>query len=222
MKSVYTAVVKPKKSNIEITKRLNQTLRTYKETEATELVLESTQLLEDGLYGLSEISKLVISLKDFSRLDRKATEQVDINECIESTLTIASNNIAESNVTVDKQLGEIPKIACFPSKLNQLFLNIITNACQAMKESGGSLEVRSELTDAGIRIVVKDDGVGMDQETKQQMFDPFFTSKEIGEGTGLGMSIAYKIVEAHNGTIEVTSELNEGTEISIILPIPKD
>ena len=179
-------------------------------------------MLEDGLYGLSEISKLVISLKDFSRLDRKATEQVDINECIESTLTIASNNIAESNVTVDKQLGEIPKIACFPSKLNQLFLNIITNACQAMKESGGSLEVRSELTDAGIRIVVKDDGVGMDQETKQQMFDPFFTSKEIGEGTGLGMSIAYKIVEAHNGTIEVTSELNEGTEISIILPIPKD
>jgi len=212
------SVQKPNRDNREITAHLMQTLKSYKTLEAPELMEESTQLLGDGSYGLSEISKLVVSLKDFARLDRQNAEQIDLHNCIESSITIASNHIRENNVTVVRDFSELPRIACFPSKLNQLFLNIITNACQAMSENGGDLTVKTVKLDGRIRIDFVDQGVGMDQETQQKMFDPFFTSKDIGVGTGLGMSIAYKIIEAHNGTIDVDSRVGEGTTLSVTLP----
>jgi len=213
------SVQKPKRDNREITANLMQTLKSYKTLEAPELVDESTQLLSDSSYGLSEISKLVVSLKDFARLDRQNSEQIDLHKCIESSLTIASNHIRENNVNVVRDFSTLPRIACFPSKLNQLFLNIITNACQAIGRDGGDLVVKTQALGEKIRIDFSDQGVGMDEETKQKMFDPFFTSKDIGVGTGLGMSIAYKIVEAHKGSIEVESELGKGTTLSITLPI---
>ncbi len=212
------SVQKPNRDNREITANLMQTLKSYKSLEAPELMEESTQLLGDGSYGLSEISKLVVSLKDFARLDRQNAEQIDLHNCIESSLTIASNHIRENNVTIVRDFSELPRIACFPSKLNQLFLNIITNACQAMSENGGDLTVKTVNLDNSIRIDFTDQGIGMDEETQQKMFDPFFTSKDIGVGTGLGMSIAYKIIEAHNGTIDVDSRIGEGTTLSVTLP----
>ena len=219
VKSLMAAVQLRNRDNDDITRKLVKTLRSYKRVEAPELMDESNQLLEDGSYGLSEISKLVTSLKDFARLDRKSTEQIDVRDCIESSLTIASNHIRDNNVTIVRDFNELPKIACFPSKLNQLFLNVITNACQAMKENGGELTVRSQQVDSEIHLQFEDQGTGMDEETQQKMFDPFFTSKDIGEGTGLGLSIAYKIIEAHNGRIEVNSVPDKGTRFSIILPI---
>jgi len=211
-------VTKKDRNNKEITQQMMQALQKYKEVEASELVNESGQLLGDGAYGLTEISKLVVSLKDFARLDRQSSEQINIHNCIESSLTIASNHIRENNVTVVKNYAELPNISCVPSKLNQLFLNIITNACQAIGRDGGELTINSQLMGDHIRLDFIDQGAGMDEETKQKMFDPFFTSKEIGVGTGLGMSIAYKIIQAHNGHIEVESELGKGTTLSIILP----
>ncbi|MFT6100001.1 MAG: signal transduction histidine kinase [Arenicella sp.] len=193
-------------------------VKIYTELEANELIDESQQLLDDGIFGLQEISKLVVSLKDFSRLDRQAIESIDIHNCLESSLTIASNPIKENDVSVVREFAELPKITCSPSKLNQLFLNIITNACQAMHEQTGSLTIRTSSDNDEVRIDFIDQGIGMDEQTRQKMFDPFFTSKEIGQGTGLGMSIAYKIIEAHNGRIEVSSILNQGTTVSVILP----
>ncbi len=213
------SVQRPNRDNREITAHLMQTLKSFKDLEASELIDESTQLLGDGAYGLSEISKLVVSLKDFARLDRQNAEEIDVHNCIESSVTIASNHIRENNVNVIKVFSALPRIACFPSKLNQLFLNIITNACQAMSAKGGDLTITTHEYNGRIRIDLKDQGVGMDEETKQKMFDPFFTTKDIGVGTGLGMSIAYKIIEAHNGSIEVDSSVGEGTTLSIILPI---
>lgn len=213
------SVQKPNRNNREITAHLMQTLKSFKDLEASELIDESTQLLGDGAYGLSEISKLVVSLKDFARLDRQNAEEIDVHNCIESSVTIASNHIRENNVNVIKVFSALPRIACFPSKLNQLFLNIITNACQAMSAKGGDLTITTQEYNGSIRIDLKDQGVGMDEDTKQKMFDPFFTTKDIGVGTGLGMSIAYKIIEAHNGSIEVDSSVGEGTTLSIILPI---
>jgi len=215
---LMVSVQKPNRDNREITAHLMQTLKSFKTLEAPELMSESTQLLGDGAYGLSEISKLVMSLKDFARLDRQNSEQIDLHNCIESSLTIASNHIRENNVSIVRDFSELPRIACFPSKLNQLFLNIITNACQAMSENGGELMVKTQAKDGNIRIDFKDQGVGMDEETQQKMFDPFFTSKDIGVGTGLGMSIAYKIIEAHHGSFEVESSVGEGTTLSVILP----
>ena len=213
------SVQKPTRDNREITTTLMQTLKSYKELEAPEIMEESTQLLGDGAYGLSEISKLVVSLKDFARLDRQNVEQIDLHNCIESTLTIASNHIRENHVNVVLDFSVLPRIACFPSKLNQLFLNIITNACQAMSDGGGDLLITTREIHGQIRIDFKDQGIGMDEATKQKMFDPFFTSKDIGVGTGLGLSIAYKIIQAHNGRLEVESSIGEGTTLSVILPI---
>ena len=212
-------VYKKNRDNKAITQGLLKTIRYFKEVEADELIDESTQLLNDGAYGLNEISKLVSSLKDFARLDRQSSEQVDIHDCIKNALTIASNHIRENGVTVIKEYADLPPISCIPSKLNQLFLNIITNACQAMSDSNGTLSIRTENSHDKITISFTDTGIGMDEETRQKMFDPFFTSKEIGEGTGLGLSIAYKIIEAHKGTIEVETELGIGTTIKIELPI---
>ena len=197
LSTLMSSVEKPTRDNREITENLLKTLKSYKTLEAPELLDESTQLLNDGSYGLSEISKLVSSLKDFARLDRKNSEQIDLHNCIESSLTIASNHIRENNVNVVRDVSEIPKLTCFPSKLNQLFLNIITNACQAIGKDGGDLTVKTQALNDKIRIDFIDQGIGMTEETKQKMFDPFFTSKEIGVGTGLGMSIAYKLSLIH-------------------------
>ncbi len=217
--SLNTSVLAKDRDNKLITQNLVKTLQTYKDSEAKDLMEESGQLLGDGAYGLQEISKLVTSLKDFARLDRQTTEAVNLNDGIESSLTIASNHIKENNVEVVRDFAELPDVRCIPSKLNQLFLNIITNASQAMGPDGGQLVVKSENLADHVRITFVDEGVGMDEETKQKMFDPFFTSKEIGSGTGLGMSIAYKIVEAHKGSINVESELGVGTAIAITLPV---
>jgi len=213
-----TEIQKKERDKKAISQKLSKTIKTFKELETDILADESVQLLNDGAYGLTEISKLVTSLKDFARLDRQNTEQIDVHDCLNNSVIIASNHIKDNNITVIKDFNELPKISCFPSKLNQLFLNLITNACQAMKEHGDTLTISTQKNENDILIRFEDKGCGMDEETQQKMFDPFFTSKEIGEGTGLGLSIAYKIVEAHNGTINVKSLLGEGTTIDVCLP----
>jgi len=216
-------VRKENRDSKAISQKLSATIKSYEELEADILVEENKQLLSDGAYGLDEISKLVNSLKDFARLDRQNTEQIDIHTCLDSSVIIASNHIKHNNVTLIKEFNtEIPNISCFPSKLNQLFLNIITNACQSMKEKGGTLEIRTIKYDDKMKIRFRDEGCGMSDETKQKMFDPFYTTKEIGEGTGLGLSIAYKIIDAHGGNINVESVQDEGTTIDICLPYEND
>lgn len=212
-------VRKPNRDNKAISSKLGAMIKMYEQLQANELSEESVQLLNDGAYGLEEISKLVTSLKDFARLDRQSTEKFNIHRSLESSVIIASNHIKGNNVNVVKNYDErISEISCFPSKLNQLFLNIITNACQSMKAKGGTLTISTKGRDEKIEIQFKDEGCGMDEETQHKMFDPFFTSKDVGEGTGLGMSIAYKIIEAHHGTIEVQSTVGLGTIIDICLP----
>lgn len=219
LETLMKSIQKPKRDNREVTQNLLATLKSYRKVEAPELMEESNQLLADGAYGLSEIAKLVSSLKDFARLDRKNCEQINVHECIDSSVTIASNHIRENNVTVKKDYSNLPQISCFPSKLNQLFLNIITNACQAMTKQGGELNISTSRIGNEIRIDFTDQGIGMNDETQQKMFDPFYTSKEIGVGTGLGLSISYKIIEAHSGRIEVESTVDKGTTMSVFLPI---
>lgn len=215
---VNLAIGSSQRDNKLVTQKLVKTIKTYREKDAAEVLTESNQLISDGVYGLSEISKLVTSLKDFARLDRQNTEQIDIHSCLENSLTIASNHIRDNNVSLERDFNDLPKISCFPSKLNQLFLNIITNACQAMKKEGGQLTVSTRLEGNQAVLCFRDQGIGMTEETMSKMFDPFFTMKEIGEGTGLGLSIAYKIIQAHAGSIDVQSILGKGSEIKISLP----
>jgi signal transduction histidine kinase len=179
---------------------------------------ELDKLLADGLHGIQEISELVLSLKNFSRLDRSKVAQFNLNEGLESTLVIVRNLVKRKSVV--KRYGDIPLITCWPSQVNQILLNLITNAAQATAEEGGviTLTTRRE-GDRAVAVEVEDNGHGIAEEVLPRIFDPFFTTKEVGRGTGLGLSIAYKIAEQHGGSIRVASRVGAGSRFTVILPL---
>mgnify|MGYP001475720027 CR=1 FL=1 len=182
-------------------------------------VLEDIETLsKDGLHGIEQISDLVGNLKNFSRLDRSKVASFNVNEGAAATLLIAKPQLR--NVTVERRFGEIPSITCSPSQVNQVLLNLVTNAAQALDKPDKRIVVttRREGADA-IAIEVADNGKGIAPETLPKIFDPFFTTKEIGKGTGLGLSIAYKIVTQHGGRIDVASEPGRGTAFTVVLPL---
>ncbi|KAF1053756.1 MAG: Signal transduction histidine-protein kinase AtoS [Stenotrophomonas maltophilia] len=180
------------------------------------LLADLDQLFGDTTYGLEQISELVGGLKNFSRLDRAMSEEVDLNECVKSALLIARNSIKDKAEIV-RQLGELPRIACAPSQINQVLLNLFTNAAQAM-EKVGHIHVKTWADDSTVFISVQDNGKGMPPEVMSRIFDPFFTTKPPGQGTGLGLSISYRIVQEHGGSIRVASEVGRGTRFLISLP----
>ena len=184
------------------------------ESEAGDLL----HLTSDGLHGIDQIAEIVINLKNFSRLDRSKLQRFNLNEGIESTLVIARNMIKHK--TVHKQLREIPLVECSPSQINQVFLNLVTNAAQATDETSGEITVASAIAPGGqVRVDVADNGHGIPEAILSKIFDPFFTTKDVGQGTGLGLSIAYKIVQEHGGRIEVKSSVGRGTTFSVFLPV---
>ncbi len=175
-------------------------------------------LTKDGLHGIDQIGELVVNLKNFSRLDRSKVASFNVNEGLIATLLIAKPQLR--NVAVEKRFGEIPSITCSPSQVNQVFLNLVTNAAQALDKPDKAIVVttRREGDDA-IAVEVADNGKGIPDDALPRIFDPFFTTKEIGKGTGLGLSIAYKIVSAHGGRIDVKSQVGKGTVFTVVLPI---
>ncbi len=181
-------------------------------------ILEEMEVLLDGsLSGLDQISEMVKSLKDFSRLDQRRVENSNLNKNLDSVLVIA-NNVLKGKVEVIKHYGDIPLVSCSPSQLNQVFLNLVVNAAQAI-ENRGTITIETFTEGDSVQVVVKDDGKGIPEDVLPRIFDPFFTTKEIGKGTGLGLSIAYKIVEQHGGTIKAESEINKGTRFTVSIPI---
>ncbi|MBK8508292.1 MAG: GHKL domain-containing protein [Candidatus Competibacteraceae bacterium] len=178
---------------------------------------EINLLLEGSLSGLDQISDMVKSLKDFSRLDQHKVENFDLNRGLDSVLVIA-NNVLKNKVELIKEYGQLPKISCSPSQLNQVFLNLIVNASQAI-ENSGIIRLRTLADHHFVNVIVEDNGKGIPEDILPRIFDPFFTTKEIGKGTGLGLSIAYKIVQQHGGKITVHSEVNKGTQFTVSIPI---
>ncbi|MDH2915316.1 MAG: ATP-binding protein [Gallionella sp.] len=181
-----------------------------------EMLGEMHGLMSDSLYGIDQISELVLNLKNFSRMDAAANDSMNVNDCIESALNIG-RNVLKNKVEVVKELGVLPKISCAPSQLNQVFLNLFTNAAQAM-EAQGMLTIRSWYAEGSVYISVEDNGKGIPQENLTRIFDPFFTTKPVGEGTGLGLAITHQIIHQHGGEIRVESQVGEGTRFSIKLP----
>lgn len=184
---------------------------------AREMLGEMHGLMGDSLYGIAQISELVLNLKNFSRMDAAATEAVSLNDCIESALNIG-RNVLKDKVEVLKELGDLPRITCAPSQLNQVFLNLFTNAAQAM-EGFGKLHIKTWSEHNAVRISVADSGKGIPQEILTRIFDPFFTTKAVGEGTGLGLAITHQIIQKHGGDITVDSRVGEGTCFHIRLPV---
>ena len=181
--------------------------------------LESLDLqLKDGLHGITQLAEFVVSLKDFSRLERGAVVTYDVNEGVETTLRIAGAQLGKRQVR--KIFGELPAITCSPSQINQVVLNLLVNAAHATPELGGSIVVRTSVPDAEhVAIEVSDNGKGIPKEVLPRIFDPFFTTKEVGKGTGLGLSICFRIIEAHGGRIQVDSRPGAGARFTIVLPL---
>jgi signal transduction histidine kinase/streptogramin lyase len=178
---------------------------------------EIISLLEGIEEGASRSSQIVKGLRSFSRLDKEECQLYDIHEGIDSSLILLQNK-TRNRIHIRTEYGDLEEIECYPSKLNQVFLNILTNSIQAI-EDRGEIFIQTIRSGIGIKIIIKDTGSGMTQEVKKQIFDPFFTTKDVGEGTGLGLSISFGIIEQHKGHIDVISEPGKGTEFIISLPL---
>lgn len=178
-------------------------------------------LLKDGVHGIEQISEIVLNLKNFSRLDRARVSEFSVQEGLESTLLLA-RNMLKNSVEIRQEYQNVPKIHCSPSQINQVFLNLISNAAQAMgdRPEKGVITLRTMPEgDDMVRVEIQDNGSGIPKDVLPKIFDPFFTTKEIGKGTGMGLSISFKIIEQHGGKILVDSEPGAGTVFSILLPI---
>jgi signal transduction histidine kinase len=181
-----------------------------------ELAVDLNTLLEDANHGLTQIAELVSSLKDFSRVDRSRADLFNVNDGLDSALKIC-HNMLKDRIEVVREFGDLPEIECAPSQLNQVFLNLLTNAGQAI-EGPGKITIRTSAEADGVVIRVADTGCGMPEEVRAKIFEPFFTTKDVGSGTGLGLSIVFRIIEDHGGHIEVQSTPGKGSEFIIRLP----
>ncbi|MCF4967265.1 trifunctional serine/threonine-protein kinase/ATP-binding protein/sensor histidine kinase [Nostoc sp. CMAA1605] len=198
------------------------------------LVQDLPKVLESMKIGSSRIRNIVIGLRNFSRLDESEMKPVDIHEGIESTLMILQHRLKEKSdapeILVTKDYTQLPLVNCYAGQLNQVFMNIISNAIDALEDSrlpvtekveNLQINIKTELLASNtVRVSITDNGSGMTETTKQKIFDPFFTTKPIGSGTGLGLSISYQVVvEKHKGQLTCNSILGQGTEFLIDIPI---
>ncbi|UXP31478.1 ATP-binding protein [Reichenbachiella agarivorans] len=188
------------------------------EDNLNDLQSSSEELLADVNYGISRITEIVNGLRTFSRHDEAEVKDADINESFDSALLILKNKYKNKAEIVKNMDETIPQIQCFPGQLNQVFVNLVNNALDAMEDDGTITITTKNLDEDFIEIRIQDTGSGMPDHVKDKIFDPFFTTKDIGKGTGLGLSISHGIIEKHNGTIEVESELGVGTTFIIRLP----
>ena len=194
----------------------------YKNTiEYNVLLPEIDQLTKDVKAGIYRTIEIVKGLRTFSRLDESDLKFINLHENIESTLIILRNKYS-NRISIIKNFHDIPEIECYPGKINQVLLNIIINAIQAIPEEGQieictSPIIKNDLQ--YVEIKIKDNGLGMTDEVRKKIFDPFYTTKETGDGTGLGLSISYSIIENHHGTINVESVPDKGSNFIISLPV---
>jgi len=181
------------------------------------IISDVCELVNESLDGANRVRRIVQDLKSFSRVDQVECCRTNLNEALETTINIAWNEL-KYIATLDRNFGELPEILCYPQQLNQVFLNLLVNASQAM-EKQGNITVCSWCDSDNVYVSVKDNGKGMPKDVQKRVFEPFFTTKEAGKGTGLGLSISADIVRKHGGEIAVESEFGEGTTFTVRLPL---
>jgi signal transduction histidine kinase len=173
-------------------------------------------LIEESREGTERIKKIVLNLKDFAHPGEDKLQFADINQCLESTLNVVWNEL-KYKATVTKAYGDLPIIQCYPQQLNQVFMNLLVNAGQAI-EKKGEIKISTRADDAHVEVEISDTGSGIPEENLSKIFDPFFTTKEVGKGTGLGLNVSYNIIKKHKGTIDVKSAVGKGTTFTVRLP----
>lgn len=182
-----------------------------------ELMDEIHQLLGSIETGASRTQQIVSGLRTFSRLDEEVWKPVDIHEALDSTLALLGHKL-KRGIVVHKAYGDLPLIDCLPGKLNQVFMNILVNAIDAIPDTG-TIKISTQITGTTAQISIQDSGKGMETDIQDRVFDPFFTTKAVGSGTGLGLSIAYGIMQQHKGEIKIDSVPGQGSTFHVCFPI---
>jgi PAS domain S-box-containing protein len=183
----------------------------------SELILEGEELIEESVEGVDRAAAIVRGVKGFAHAGSQQRELADLNQLLEDVLHMATAQL-RGRAYVERCYTELPAVSCVPQELKQVFLNLIVNAGQAIRD-GGRIRIATEASDGFATVKIEDDGCGIAPEHLERIFDPFFTTKPVGEGTGLGLGIAYHIVRSHRGEIQVDSELDRGTRFRVKIPV---
>ena len=205
-----------KKMRGEIPAEIDVVRKLKKEMDWNFLVKDVFQLVSESKQGLSRVTRIVQDLKEFSHVGEKEWSWVDVHKGIDSTLNIVWNEL-KYKCEVIKEYTMLPEVYCIPSQINQVVLNLLMNAVQAI-ETKGIITIRTGVSKEEVWIEVADTGKGISPQDMKRIFEPFFTTKPVGTGTGLGLSLSYSIMQKHHGRIEVQSEINKGTTMRICLP----
>jgi two-component system NtrC family sensor kinase len=182
------------------------------------------KILSSTRQGVKRVADIVRNLRGFARLDYAAVDQADIHEALQTAIEMLRGRLDRRNITVDERLGTLPPVSCSPAQLNQVFLNLLVNAMQAIESThrdDGRIEITTDSENGEIVVEVADNGCGIADEILPQIFDPFFTTKEVGDGTGLGLSITHSMVQDHGGRLEVESAPGQGTRFRVFLPVAR-
>ena len=184
------------------------------------LLEDVPNLLKESQDGLARVKRIISDLRDFSHVDDATWQLANLEHGMDSTLNVVWNEI-KFKAEVVKEYAGLPEVKCMPSQINQVFLNLLMNAVQAI-DTKGTITIRTGLQGDGVWVEVADTGKGIPPELIKRIFDPFFTTKPVGKGTGLGLSVSYGIVQKHGGRIEVSSEVGKGTTMRVWLPLKAD
>jgi len=180
-------------------------------------IREINELIESIRNGTERTTQIVNGLRTFSRLDEDVLKFADIHEGLESTLILLRNKY-KNRIEIVREYGQLPPVECYPGQLNQVFMNILSNAIDAIEERG-TITIATEKSNGKITIRIRDNGKGIPENIRAKIFDPFYTTKEVGSGTGLGLSISHGIIEKHKGNIKVISDVGKGSEFIITVPV---
>ena len=180
-------------------------------------IREINELIASIRNGTERTTQIVNGLRTFSRLDEDVLKFADIHEGLESTLILLRNKY-KNRIEIQREYGKLPPVECYPGQLNQVFMNILSNAIDAIEETG-TITVTTGQANGAVTIRIRDDGKGIPEAIRAKIFDPFYTTKEVGSGTGLGLSISHGIIEKHKGEIKVVSEAGKGSEFIITIPV---
>ncbi len=188
------------------------------ETKLDFLLTDSREIISESLEGIERTSTIVRNLKTFSRADQGIPEAADINDCIASALTIVANEIKYRATLTCTLADNLPPVNCCRQQIEQVLVNLLINAVHAIDKENGHILVTTQADGSTIKITVTDNGTGIQAAILPRIFEPFFTTKEVGKGTGLGLSISYELIQNHGGHIQVTSEVGQGTQVTVTLP----
>ncbi|MDR5897662.1 ATP-binding protein [Halomonas vilamensis] len=193
-------------------------LKQFKQSSDYDYIRSDVQdLIRESEEGIERVKLIISALKDFSHIEEDAFTYADLHRGIETTLNLVNNEL-KYKADVEKEFAELPEVECLPSQVNQVVLNLLTNAVHAI-ENRGTIYLRTGCEGEYVWFEVEDTGKGIEQAQLAHLFEPFYTTKPMGEGTGLGLSLSYSIVTKHSGDIQVFSEPGEGTRFRVWLPI---